>query len=210
MPDDDGDTVTEPATEIPSQDDLDKQFAARAKKAERSATKAAEAAAAETLGMSVEEAAKFIADRRAADEAAKDETTRALEEASRAKSEAAAERDQLARERRAARIERALIRAGVDSDDTISLLTAAPQFAEITSDSDDEDVTAAVDAAREAFPGLFTTSTATNGSDARRSSAPHRRVPDTKPSAGGPLEQGAEMARKRRELRSVPATPQTP
>lgn len=184
--DDDNDDGGQPAAakvEM-TQAQLDKLIEGRVAKA----TKAAAGKVAEELGVSVTEAKQIIEARKAADDAAKTETERALDAAAKAKAEADAERVAAQSDRLAARIERELSARGIDGP----ALDRIAQLVDYT--SLDDDVVAAVDAVAADLPGLFTPAQPerTGGG----SSLPRKRH-EPKPAPQTSLEKGRAAAARR-------------
>jgi DNA-binding transcriptional MerR regulator len=112
-------------------------------------------------GITTEQIKKILDDRRAAEDAKKDEATRAREAADQEKAAALAEKDQAASERLAARVERALLRAGVgageEDDEKVDglVVRARGALGVLPSDSDDAAIKAAVAKLKEDVPGFF-------------------------------------------------------
>jgi DNA-binding transcriptional MerR regulator len=113
--------------------------------------------------VTAEQIKKILDDQKAAEDAKKDEATRAREEADREKTAALAEKDQAASEKLAARVEKYLLRAGVgageEDDEKVEALIAAARGAlgALPADSEDEAIRTAVKGLKERLPALFGT-----------------------------------------------------
>lgn len=132
-----GDGAKPPPAAPVSQDDWNRKVSAERAQARREA----ERKIAEELGMSTEDAKKLIESQRAAEDAKKSEAQRLKDEADRAKADAERIKAEAAADRRAAKIERALGKAGVASDD----LDVVSRMVVVDDDADDDAINSAVD-----------------------------------------------------------------
>ena len=173
-----------------TQADIDREKGAAAKEAE----KAAGQKLAEALGVPLEEAKRIIAERKAAEEAKKDEATKAKEEAERAKAEAEAAKADAAKITRTAQATIALNRVGVPADrfdDALTLL-----LADLAADADAEAIKGAAEKLKTDKPWLFGTAAPGGVSS----------DPGGAPGSGGAgkvtgIEAGREAGRKAREAK---------
>lgn len=146
------------------------------------------------LGVPVAEAKAMIEAKRQADDAAKDEVTRARDEAAAAKLEAEQARREAASTLRAAQIERHLF--DVTDPEARTLLMNAPQFTQLGPDAGEEAVAEAAGLVRDKFPAMFTGQSAgpppaTYGG----STVTTGRPPVSKPSTMSAMEAGAAAAK---------------
>jgi hypothetical protein len=181
-----------------TQAELDKLAGRRAAEAERAAAKKL----AEKLGMSVDDAVQLIADHKAAEDAKKDELTRAQEAAATAQRDAEAARAEAARLQRESLIERKLVAAGVGSghpaDKREAVLTRARAALVLAADADPEAIDAEIANTVELIPGLI----APQGP--ATTPAPSGVTSGATPPAGG---QPAKTALERGRERARAATP---
>lgn len=180
MADDDG-TDNEPKTF--TQEEVDRMVGRARGEAKRSAA----SELAEQLGCTVEEAKAKIAAATAADDALKTETQRALDAATAAQAEAERARLAAAAERVAAKVERKLLKAGVDDKAlgrAVGLVTVAP-------DADDDAIDAEIEALKADVPALFTPTAGATPPPA--GATPPR--PPARP--GGDTKTAAERAKER-------------
>lgn len=130
-----------------TQADIDKA----SKAAAAQATKAANEALVAKLGGTVDDAASVIAAVKAAEEATKTETQRALDAATAAKTQADQVLAEAAVERLAVKVERKLLAAGVPE----ASLARATRLVTVEVDADDAAITAEVDTLKTELPALF-------------------------------------------------------
>lgn len=184
-----------------TQADLDKHAGRRAAEAKRAAAKEL----ADELGCTVEEAKQKLATLAEAEEAKKDELTKAQEAAAAAKADAEAARAEAARIQREQMIDRKLVAAGVGSghpaDKRESVLTRARAALQLAADADAEAIDAEIQATVELIPGLIAPQGPVNGD--QRPSAPSGVTSGAQPPPGGQpaktaIERGRELARSRR------------
>jgi hypothetical protein len=137
------DPKPDPKPESLTQADVDR--------AARQAVKDAEKALGEKYGMTPEQAKKLAEDRQAAEDAAKDDVTKAQEQA-KAREVAADERERkAAAKERAADVRSALLAAGVKPD----RLAKAERIVELDDDADSDAITAAVESLKGDTPEWF-------------------------------------------------------
>lgn len=136
-----------------TQAQLDAQSAGIRKEAERTAKKQAEKALADSLGVSVDEAKQIIADQKAAQEAAKGESQKAID-AAKAREEAATARERaaIARER-SAEVKLALMDAGINPTRLARATTLL--VTDVAEDADADAIKAAAEALKSEMPELF-------------------------------------------------------
>ena len=164
----DPDVQTDPAGTQPektfTQADLDRIV----QREKASASRSAASQLAESLGMSVDEAKKLIAEHAAAKDAAKTEAERNAEALTAARTEADRARAEAAAARHAVAIERELVRAGLAlPDDPAEREEALSQAAALVRADPGADATAladAVKATKKRWPGLFATAGKVGGS----------------------------------------------
>lgn len=188
-----GGTEIEEANDEPvtmTQAELDRKIQVEKAKAKRSGRKEFEGEVAQMFGVSIEEAKKIIAERQQREESEKSEAQRAKEAADAEKAAAAKERAEATRERHHAKVERRLIKAGVDPDRAEDLRDLVK--AEVG--ADDDAIIEAIDKVKEKFPSLFETA-ASNGGP---------RPVGGNPAGGGPRpsKPTAESARERAQARA--------
>ena len=114
---------------------------------------AAEQAIAEQLGVTIEEAKKIVADKKAADDATKSEAQKALEAAQTAQAAADVARNEAEAERLAAKIERKLAAAGIPE----ASMARAGRLIAVSAGADDAAIDAEIAALKTEMPALFTT-----------------------------------------------------
>jgi hypothetical protein len=175
-----------------TQADLDRIVGREKAEAKRTAEKQF----AETLGVTVDEAKAIIAAKNTADDAAKSEAQRALDAATATQAEAVQAKADAVRERFEAKVERALVNAGVgsgieDPAKAAAAVTRATRMVTLDTDSDDAAIAAEIEALKADVPGLFTTPTAAGGT-------PPSGVTGARPPQGGQgnvtaLEAGAAL-----------------
>jgi DNA-binding transcriptional MerR regulator len=191
-----------------SQADLDRFAGRRAAEAKKAAAKEL----ADQLGMTLDEAKALIENHRQAEEAKKDELTRAQEAAAQAKADADAARAEAARLAREQMIDRKLVAAGVGSGHPAEaregLLTRARAALQLAADADAEAIDAEIAATLALVPGLVAPP-ASNG----QPPAPSGVTGGAQPPAGGQpgksaIERGRERARA--ALRPHDDTPSDP
>lgn len=170
------------ATRTFTQDEVS-NIAAREKAQGR---QAAENQLAEDLGVPIEEAREIIEQHRQREEAEKTEAQKAREAADREKAEAEQAKAEAARERHDAKVERALLKAGVNPD----ILERATPSLNLEVGADDAAIKAEIDALKKDVPSFFGT-----GNGKPPSSTPG----GTPPSGGQPnkdaFDKGAERAK---------------
>jgi hypothetical protein len=173
-----------------TQADIDRER----KAAEKAGKTAAAQELAAQLGVPLEDAKRFIAERQAAEDAKKDEATKAREEADKAKAEADQAKAEAAAVTRKAHATLALARTGVPQDrleDAMTLL-----LANLAAEADEDAITAAAEKLKTDKPWLFGTA-APGGTDFVPAGAPGG-------GQGGPakgIDAGRERGRKVRESR---------
>lgn len=168
-----------------TQADLDRVAGAARAEAKRAAAREL----AEQLGCTVDEAKAKIAAAAAAEDAEKTEAQRAREAADAEKAAAATERAEAAKERLAAKVERHLLRAGVDE----KALDRAHRLIDVTPDASDDDITTEIEALKADIPALFTPV-------GTQTPPPSGRSRDARPPAGGQQTgTSEERARARRQ-----------
>lgn len=129
--------------------------------AERNAKKAAEKALADSLGVSLEDAKKIITDQKAAQEAAKGETQKALDAAKAREDAATARETAAAAKERQTDAKAALIAAGIKlpekAEDRAKKLSRATSLllAEAGDDADEAAIAAAAETLKAEMPELF-------------------------------------------------------
>ncbi len=142
-----------PAADPPKPDDTAKLTQADVDKAKREAKKATYAEVAQTLGCTVEEAKALVEAKRAADDATKTETQKALE-AAEAKNKAADERERAtARKERALDLRLALVAANVTGDRLDK--AAKLLLSDLADDADEDAIKAAVETFKTETPEWF-------------------------------------------------------
>ncbi len=114
---------------------------------------AAEQAIADQLGVTIEEAKKIVADKKAADDATKSEAQKALEAAQTAQAAAEKAKADADRERLAAKVERKLAAAGIPE----AAMTRASRLVAVPADADDAAIDVEITALKTEMPALFTT-----------------------------------------------------
>lgn len=135
-----------------SQEDLSRIATAEHEKGERKGKQAALEEAAQTLGVSLEEAARIVKAAKDADDALKTQAERDAAQAAADRAEAAAALAAARAERHASAVERALTAAGVD-EAALGAITVPG----ITLESTPEQITAAVADLKTKVPSLFGT-----------------------------------------------------
>lgn len=129
---------------------------------------ATERQVAESLGVSIDEAKRIIAEAKEQEDAQKTEAQRAREAADAEKAAAAEEKKTAASDRHAAKVERALLRAGVTDEDDEKLdkrLTRLSRLIDVEVGADEAAIKAAVDALKVEEPALFGTPAGEGGGD---------------------------------------------
>lgn len=153
---------------------------------------------ADELGMPIEEAKQVLAAARERDEAQKSEAEKARDKADRERQEAEKAKAAAARERYDARVERALIRAGIGSDDT-SRLERVARMVTADTEADFDAIVDEVDTLKEDFPELFGGSGGEggegDGSGRRTPGSDPGRPPRRRQSTEDAMNRGAERAR---------------
>jgi len=203
MADQNDDNSTPPAQEPPpgdtntgtvtmSQEDFDKKMKSRAIQADKAATKAANEALAEKLGMSAEKAAALIAKQQEADKAAMTEAERLQAEAAEAKAEADKMRTELAADRLALKTERALEQAGVPTTG----VARATRMLDLAVDADDTAISEAIDALKADLPQLFTTPSGTPPLPSSNAGDNNPPPPGAGNSVDSEIERGRELHKK--------------
>lgn len=112
---------------------------------------------AETLGVSIDEAKRIIAEKKSADEEQKTEAQRARDAAEAEKTAAIQAKADAEAERHATRIERALVRSGlaVPDKDGDEFISSAVKLVPAEVGADDDAIKAAVDKLKTTVPALF-------------------------------------------------------
>lgn len=182
MPDPD-DPENEPKTF--TQEEVDRMVGRARGEAKRSAA----SELAEQLGCTVEEAKAKIAAASAADDALKSEAQKALDAATAAQAEAEKARTAAAAERVAAKVERKLVKAGVDD----KALARAAGLVNVAPDADDDAIDAEIEALKADIPALFTPA------DGTPPPPPGVTPPRPPGRPGGDTKTAAERARERFE-----------
>lgn len=116
--------------------------------------RAAEQAIATQLGVSIEDAKKIITAAKERDDADKSEAQKAREAADREKAAAESEKQQAARERHETRVERMLIRAGVDPSND-KRLNRALRTMEVEIGAEEKAISAAIEDLKKEEPAWF-------------------------------------------------------
>lgn len=168
-----------------TQEEVDRMVGRARGEAKRSAA----SELAEQLGCTVEEAKAKIAAATAADDALKTETQRALDAATAAQAEAERARTAAAAERVAAKVERKLLKAGVDD----KALGRAVGLVNVAPDADDDTIDTEIEALKVDVPALFTPT----ASDTKPPAGATPPRPPARP--GGDTKTAAERARERFE-----------
>lgn len=119
----------------------------------------AEKALAEQLGCTPQEAKQALDAMRAADDAKKSDTQRALDAAKSAQTAAERAQAEAAAERLAAKVERKLhaagVGAGLDPEKQAAAIARAARMVTVPVDADDQTITAEVESLKADVPGLF-------------------------------------------------------
>jgi hypothetical protein len=174
-----------------TQEELNK-IAAREKAQGKAAGKAeAEQALAEMLGVSVEEAKTIIADRKAAEDAKKSEADKDREKAAKVLADAEKAKADAALETHSARVERALAREGLVTDDTDEgkkKFARVLRLVTVEVGASLEDVLADVQSVKADFPELFATKTP-EGDEGKK---PKGKLPNSDPAGKPPKSTGGE------------------
>jgi hypothetical protein len=157
------------------------------------AKKDAEKALREQYGIDPDEVKKILDDRKAAEDARKDEVTKAQEAAAERERKAEEREREAAKRERAANVRAALLAADVRSD----RLAKAELLVKVDDDADEEAIKAAVDAVKADTPEWFPTNSAAGPTI--RPGGPRPVATNT---ASG-IAAGRERARKEREARSA-------
>jgi hypothetical protein len=157
------------------------------------ARKDAEKALREQYGIGPDEVKKILDDRKAAEDARKDEVTKAQEAAAERERKAEEREREAAKRERAANVRAALLAANVKSD----RLAKAELLVKVDDDADEEAIKAAVDAVKTETPEWFPTAGA-----AVPTNLPGGPRPVATNTASG-IAAGRERARKEREARSA-------
>lgn len=159
--------------------------------------RAAQQQVADDLGVSLDEAKRIIQEHHSREEADKTEAQRAREQADREKAEAEREKQTTAAERHDARVERALLRAGVpDSDEDEGKLDRVKRMVTVDVGAEYEDIKADVETIKKDFPQLFE-STPSPGNGRAPSGDPPGQPPRQKTGGEDPMKKGAARAKAR-------------
>lgn len=169
-----------------TQADLDKAAAAARREGKRSAAEDL----AKELGISVEDAKKVIADAKKAEDEKKDEATKAREAADAEKAAAEREKTEAAKERHAVKVERALLKAGIDPDKT----ERVAKLVEVEVGAEADEIETAVETLKSDIPTLFAETDEETEDDKPTGSDPKGKQP--KPKGG---DDAIERGRKRAE-----------
>jgi DNA-binding transcriptional MerR regulator len=177
-------------------------------RAKAEAKRSTEAAIAEQLGCSIEEAKTILEERRKADDEKKDEATKAKEAADAERAKAEQERAAAAGDRLTVRVERALLAAGVPIEEpkevkegeeppkTLLDRARVQVLAEVKPEDDDASVKSVVERLKAEVPAFF----AATPAGGTPSSVPGQQPPNNQPTKTG-IDAGRERARRDREER---------
>lgn len=168
--------------------ELDHKFIAREKRAKARAQQEYEESLASKFGMTVEEAAELVKKHKEQQDKEKSEAQKAREAAEAERAALSTEREQIARDQHAMKVEKALMRLGVDA----GKVDRIARMVTVDVGADDEAITEAVEEIKEEFPAVFGT-TESNGykpgnTSTTKAPAPKKPVPE------GGIERGRQRA----------------